>query len=577
MMQQYKGATSGELSPHVFAVADVAYRAMINEGKSNSILASRESGAGKTETTKMLSNPVLEAFGNAKIVRNNSRSRVCQISDPERNYHCFYLLCSAPPEARQKYKLENSKSFRYLNQSNCYELDGVNDVHEYLETRRAMDIVGISEEEQRVMVTPEEIITRILDPVTALGSRDALAKTIYSRLFDWIMENINISIGQDPTSKSIIGILDIYGFEIFKQNSFEQFCINFTNEKLQQHFNQHVFKMEQEGYTKEEINWSYIEFVINQDVNYIVDLFLDKNKDGGGRTSGSVNNIQVPLCPDCCGPRRETVMKALQDAVPEDVRGKLRAAVSGILHNQGTNFKLDGLLNIGSLPTMALASESKSKTQENAGGLSSAGGFPISLVNYLVDLFLDKNKDCVVAEHQDLLTASKFPYVVGLFPPLPEESSKSFKISSIGLRFKRDGLLNKLGKLLQMLRSETGSWLVNLKMESVKSISFKILYKGEASNSESENQVLHQQTLTMSPTGKALSAWPKTTIFQRTPQNGNVPNGETQIASDMTVALSNPREPESEEKPQKSFNEKQQVAICIHGSNWVHRALLLSI
>ncbi|XP_057505501.1 myosin-17-like [Actinidia eriantha] len=92
---------------------------------------------------------------------------------------------------------------------------------------------------QRVMVTPEEIITRILDPVAALGSRDAFAKTIiYSRLFDWIVENINILIGQDPTSKSIIGILDIYGFEIFKQNSFEQFCINFTNKKLQRHFNQ---------------------------------------------------------------------------------------------------------------------------------------------------------------------------------------------------------------------------------------------------------------------------------------------------------------------------------------------------
>ncbi|MCI00037.1 unconventional myosin-Va-like, partial [Trifolium medium] len=91
---------------------------------------------------------------------------------------------------------------------------------------------------QRVMVTPEEVITRTLDPIAALGSRDALAKTIYSRLFDWLVEKINNSIGQDPNSKSIIGVLDIYGFESFKFNSFEQFCINFTNEKLQQHFNQ---------------------------------------------------------------------------------------------------------------------------------------------------------------------------------------------------------------------------------------------------------------------------------------------------------------------------------------------------
>ncbi|TQE04769.1 hypothetical protein C1H46_009622 [Malus baccata] len=201
MMEQYKGAQFGELSPHVFAIADVAYRAMINEGKSNSILVSGESGAGKTETTKMLmrylaylggrsgvegrtveqqvleSNPVLEAFGNAKTVRNNNssrfgkfveiqfdkngrisgaairtylleRSRVCQISNPERNYHCFYLLCASPPEERDKFKLGDPKQFHYLNQSSCYELDGIDDGEEYLATRRAMDIVGISEEEQ---------------------------------------------------------------------------------------------------------------------------------------------------------------------------------------------------------------------------------------------------------------------------------------------------------------------------------------------------------------------------------------------------------------------------------------------
>lgn len=97
-------------------------------------------------------------------------------------------------------------------------------------------------------------------------SRDALAKIVYTRLFDWLVDKINNSIGQDPDSKSLIGVLDIYGFESFKTNSFEQFCINLTNEKLQQHFNQHVFKMEQEEYKKEEIDWSYIEFVDNQDI-----------------------------------------------------------------------------------------------------------------------------------------------------------------------------------------------------------------------------------------------------------------------------------------------------------------------
>ncbi|KAE8664852.1 transcription factor MYC4-like [Hibiscus syriacus] len=224
----------------------------------------------------------------------------------------------------QRYKRGNPRTFHYLNQSNCYELDGIDDSKEYTATRRAMEIVGISSVEQdaifrvvaailhlgniefskgreidssvpkdeksrfhlrtavellmcdeklledslckRIIVTRDETITKWLDPESAALSRDALAKIVYSRLFDWIVDKINSSIGQDPDSKFLIGVLDIYGFESFKTNSFDQFCINLTNEKLQQHFNQHVFKMEQEEYTKEEINWSYIEFVDNQDV-----------------------------------------------------------------------------------------------------------------------------------------------------------------------------------------------------------------------------------------------------------------------------------------------------------------------
>ncbi|KAG7649627.1 Dilute domain [Arabidopsis thaliana x Arabidopsis arenosa] len=507
MMQQYKGAPFGELSPHVFAVADVAYRAMINEGKSNSILVSGESGAGKTETTKMLmrylaylggravtegrtveqqvleSNPVLEAFGNAKTVRNNNssrfgkfveiqfdkqgrisgaavrtylleRSRVCQISDPERNYHCFYLLCAAPQEELEKYKLGHPKTFHYLNQSKCFELVGISDAHDYIATRRAMDIVGMSEKEQeaifrvvaailhlgnveftkgkevdssvpkddkskfhlntvaellmcdvkaledalckRVMVTPEEVIKRSLDPQSALISRDGLAKTIYSRLFDWLVEKINVSIGQDATSRSLIGVLDIYGFESFKTNSFEQFCINFTNEKLQQHFNQHVFKMEQEEYTKEAIDWSYIEFVDNQDV-----LDLIEKKPGG---------IVALLDEACMFPKstHETFANKLYQTFKTHkrfIKPKLSRTDFAVAHYAGE-------------------------------------------VQYQSDLFLDKNKDYVIPEHQDLLGASKCPFVVGLFPPLPEETSKSSKFSSIGSRFKL-----QLQQLMETLNS----------------------------------------------------------------------------------------------------------------------------
>ncbi|KAJ3691579.1 hypothetical protein LUZ61_020743 [Rhynchospora tenuis] len=506
MMEQYKGATFGELSPHPFAVADAAYRYMIHEGKSQAILVSGESGAGKTESTKMImrylaymggkpagegrtveqqvlqSNPVLEAFGNAKTVRNNNssrfgkfveiqfdknnrisgaairtylleRSRVCQISDPERNYHCFYMLCAAPPEHTEKYKLGDPKSFHYLNQTNCYKIDGLDETKEYLETRKAMDVVGISPKEQeaifrvvaailhlgnidfveagepdsskpkdekswfhlktaaelfmcdekaledslckRVIVTRDENIIKSLSPENAALSRDALAKTVYSRLFDWLVNKINSSIGQDPDSKVLIGVLDIYGFESFKTNSFEQFCINLTNEKLQQHFNQHVFKMEQEEYTKEEINWSYIEFIDNQDV-----LDLIEKKPGG----------IIALLDECCMlPRstHETFAQKLYTTFKNNKRfakPKLSRTDFTICHYAGD-------------------------------------------VTYQTDLFLDKNKDYVIAEHQALLNASKCSFVSDLFPS-SEDTSKSSKFSSIGSRFKQ-----QLQALLETLSS----------------------------------------------------------------------------------------------------------------------------
>ncbi|XP_014490889.1 myosin-6-like [Vigna radiata var. radiata] len=496
-MAKYKAAAFGEQSPHPFAIASSAYRKMINEEKSQSILVSGESGAGKTESTKMLmhylaflggraategrsveqqvleSNPVLEAFGNAKTVRNNNssrfgkfveiqfdqkgrisgaairtylleRSRVCQVSDPERNYHCFYMLCAAPKEESGKYKLGDPRKFHYLNQSNCIELDGLDDSKEYLATRRAMEVVGISGDEQdaifrivaavlhlgniefikgsedeldssqpkdeksiyhlktaaellmcdeksledsfckRVMVTRGDTITKSLDPTAAALSRDALAKIVYSRLFDWIVCKINNTIGQDPDSTKLIGVLDIYGFESFKTNSFEQFCINLTNEKLQQHFNQHVFKMEQEEYTKEEINWSYIEFVDNQDV-----LDLIEKKPGG---------VIALLDEACMFPRstHETFAEKLYQTFKDNKRfskPKLSRTDFTINHYAGD-------------------------------------------VTYQTDFFLDKNKDYVVPEHAALLSASKCSFVSGLFPPLPEETTKSTKFSSIATQFK---------------------------------------------------------------------------------------------------------------------------------------------
>ncbi|KAE9599821.1 putative myosin ATPase [Lupinus albus] len=508
MMEQYKGAPLGELSPHVFAVADASYRAMMNEGKSQSILVSGESGAGKTETTKLImqyltyvggraaggddrtveqqvleSNPLLEAFGNARTVRNDNssrfgkfveiqfdsngrisgaairtylleRSRVVQITDPERNYHCFYQLCASERDA-EKYKLAHPSHFHYLNQSKVYELDGVRNSEEYVNTRRAMHVVGISNEDQeaifrvlaailhlgniefspgkehdssvikdeksrfhmqmaanlfmcdvdlllatlstRSIQTREGCIIKALDCNAAVAGRDVLAKTVYARLFDWLVDKINRSVGQDINSQMQIGVLDIYGFECFKDNSFEQFCINFANEKLQQHFNEHVFKMEQEEYSKEEINWSYIEFVDNQDV---LDL-IEKKPIG----------IIALLDEACMFPR----------STHETFSTKL-------FHHCKSHPRLE-----------------KEKFSQTDFTMSHYAG----KVTYHTDTFLDKNRDYVVVEHCNLLSLSKCPFVSGLFPLLAEESSRSsYKFSSVASRFKQ-----QLQALMETLKS----------------------------------------------------------------------------------------------------------------------------
>ncbi|KAK9809830.1 hypothetical protein WJX72_000004 [[Myrmecia] bisecta] len=522
MMEQYKGRVLGELSPHVYAIADAAFQQMRKEKRSQSILVSGESGAGKTETSKLImqylawmgnggtqdgvqgveqqvleSNPLLEAFGNAKTVRNDNssrfgkfveiqfnaagrisgaavrtylleRSRVVQLTDPERNYHIFYQLCEgASPEERAEWQLGSARSYHYLNQSSCYELRGVDNAEEYVRTRRAMTNVGIPAAEQdsvfrsvaavlhlgnlrfapgaeedssqiadsaaqqhldaaakmlgvddvglvkalttRTRQTVDGPIVSPIDVAAATDNRDSLAKTLYSRMFDWLVEKINTSIGQDPTAPTLVGVLDIYGFECFKENDFEQFCINLANEKLQQHFNQHVFKMEQAEYEREAIDWSYIQFVDNQDV-----LDLIEKKPMG---------ILDLLDEQCRFPR----------ATYEDFANKL----------YGT-------------PEVAKSGRfSKPKLSRTGFTIEHYAG----AVSYKTDHFLDKNKDFVVAEHQQLLVASSVPFVAGLFPPDPEEAAAAakggkggravgsgYKFSSVGSRFKR-----QLGELMEAL------------------------------------------------------------------------------------------------------------------------------
>ncbi|KAG2537343.1 hypothetical protein PVAP13_9NG117300 [Panicum virgatum] len=357
-------------SPHVYAIADAALREMKRDEVNQSIIISGESGAGKTETAKIAmqylaslgggsgieyeilqTNPILEAFGNAKTLRNDNssrfgklieihfsttgricgamiqtflleKSRVVQCAVGERSYHIFYQLCAgAPASLREKLNLKKVDEFKYLKQSCCYSIAGVDDAQMFRTVTEAMNIVHISKEDQesvfamvsavlwlgdvsftvidnenhveiivdeasetvaellgcsiedlnlalskRHMKVNNENIVQKLTLAQATDTRDALAKSVYASLFEWLVEQINksLSVGKRRTGRSI-SILDIYGFESFDKNSFEQFCINYANERLQQHFNRHLFKLEQEEYVEDGIDWAKVDFEDNQD------------------------------------------------------------------------------------------------------------------------------------------------------------------------------------------------------------------------------------------------------------------------------------------------------------------------
>ncbi|OMP04597.1 IQ motif, EF-hand binding site [Corchorus olitorius] len=296
-------------------------------------LAALGGGGAGIEGEILRANCILEAFGNAKTSRNDNSSRfsrVVQLAAGERSYHIFYQLCAgASPTLRERLNLKTANEYNYLIQSDCLVIDGVDDAQKFYKLLEALDIVQICKEEQeeafamlavvlwlgnisfqvidnenhvealadealtsaaRLMgCAPNELmqalctrkiragkdsIAKKLTMQQAIDTRDALAKFIYGSLFDWLVEQMNKSLkmGKQYTARSI-SILDIYGFESFKKNSFEQFCINYANERLQQHFNRHLFKLEQEEYELDGIDWTKVDFEDNQEC---LDLFEKK-------------------------------------------------------------------------------------------------------------------------------------------------------------------------------------------------------------------------------------------------------------------------------------------------------------
>lgn len=482
----YSGQNMGDMDPHIFAVAEEAYKQMARDEKNQSIIVSGESGAGKTVSAKyamryfatvggsasetnveekvLASSPIMEAIGNAKTTRNDNssrfgkyiqigfdkrfhiiganmrtylleKSRVVFQAEEERNYHIFYQLCASSglPEFVDL-SLSQAEDFFYTSQGGDTAIDGVDDADDFEKTRQAFTLLGVKESHQmsifriiasilhlgnidiiserdgessslpkgdehlnhfckllevehdqmehwlchRKLVTTSETYVKNMSVQQALNARNALAKHIYAQLFNWIVKHVNKALYTTSKQHSFIGVLDIYGFETFEINSFEQFCINYANEKLQQQFNSHVFKLEQEEYMKEQIPWTLIDFYDNQPCIDLIEAKL-------GILDLLDEECKVPKGTD------QNWAQKLYDR-----------------HSSSQHFKKPRMSNI-SFIIVHFADK----------------------VEYQCDGFLEKNRDTVYEEQINILKASKYQLVADLFhddkdpvPPTPGGKSK---------------------------------------------------------------------------------------------------------------------------------------------------------
>ncbi|XP_048020736.1 unconventional myosin-Ib isoform X7 [Megalobrama amblycephala] len=487
-VEEYRNRNFYELSPHIFALADEAYRSLRDQDKDQCILITGESGAGKTEASKFVmsyvaavcgkgqevnkvkeqllqSNPVLEAFGNAKTMRNDNSSRFGKYMDiefdfkgdplggvisnylleksrvvkqprGERNFHVFYqLLSGASDDMLKKLKLDRDFSkYNYLSLDSA-TVNGLDDAASFRTVRNAMQIVGFMEDEVQSVLElvaavlklgniefkPEsrvngfdesrvkdkndlkemcellgieqsvlerafsfrtveakmEKVSTTLNVAQAYYARDALAKNLYSRLFSWLVNRINESIkAQTKKRKKVMGVLDIYGFEIFEDNSFEQFIINYCNEKLQQIFIELTLREEQEEYIREGIEWTNIEYFNNA---IICDL-IENNKNG----------ILAMLDEECLRPGTVT---------DETFLDKLNTVCAEHQHFESRLSKNSKFLTDHSLPHNCF------RIQHYAGK-----------VLYRVEGFVDKNNDLLYRDLSQAMYKANHSLIKLLFP-----------------------------------------------------------------------------------------------------------------------------------------------------------------
>uniref|UniRef100_A0A2K5HYK9 Unconventional myosin-Ib n=1 Tax=Colobus angolensis palliatus TaxID=336983 RepID=A0A2K5HYK9_COLAP len=483
-VEEYRNRNFYELSPHIFALSDEAYRSLRDQDKDQCILITGESGAGKTEASKLVmsyvaavcgkgaevnqvkeqllqSNPVLEV-GVTRTVDSVIRGKYMDIEfdfkgDPlggvisnflvkkfrilkhprgERNFHVFYqLLSGASEELLNKLKLERDFSrYNYLSLDSA-KVNGVDDAANFRTVRNAMQIVGFMDHEAesvlavvaavlklgniefkpesrvngldeskikdknelkeiceltgidqsvlerafsfRTVEAKQEKVSTTLNVAQAYYARDALAKNLYSRLFSWLVNRINESIkAQTKVRKKVMGVLDIYGFEIFEDNSFEQFIINYCNEKLQQIFIELTLKEEQEEYIREDIEWTHIDYFNNA---IICDLI-----------ENNTNGILAMLDEECLRPGTVTDETFLE---------KLNQVCATHQHFESRMSKCSRFLNDTSLPHSCF------RIQHYAGK-----------VLYQVEGFVDKNNDLLYRDLSQAMWKASHALIKSLFP-----------------------------------------------------------------------------------------------------------------------------------------------------------------
>ncbi|EQC32915.1 hypothetical protein SDRG_09446 [Saprolegnia diclina VS20] len=472
LYRKYLDQPRSDLTPHPFALSASAYLDMRKLRIEQSILVSGESGAGKTETVKIMmhhlasvsgggekgstvidqvlkSNPLLEAFGNAKTKRNDNssrfgkfaqlqfdasgyligarcetylleKSRVVGQTEGERNYHIFYQVFSLASELKKTLFLEgNVADYNFVKVGAGSRVDNTDDSVFLQETKDAMDTIGIDDREQhgifeivsailnlgevaftavnaessqvstsenlaavaallktapealtktlcqRTMTTRGETFTIPLKVDQAFDLRDAFAKGIYSRLFDWLVGGINRAICSTKNVSSHIGLLDIFGFESFDHNGFEQLCINYANEKLQQKFNSDIFKTVQAEYIEEGIPLDLVRFEDNQP---ILDL----------------------------------------------IEGKL--GIVDMLNETGLQPKGDDRMFVNKVNESFADHKNYEKIRTNP--------MQFKILHYAGDVtydgtkFLDKNKDTLPADLMELLASSQSSFIRDVFPEL---------------------------------------------------------------------------------------------------------------------------------------------------------------